>query len=396
MKLNLKNIVILCTISLLIVPAISSLSIENNKKVITDTMSIGSEYQGHLRIYIAEIESRWDMYNGAPYHYAFMDFAFNDEIEIAYLDTYTDSITWQGDIEEGNIMIFASIFNSNKHTAYGDPPEGRPYDAYYVDAAAGCEPGQTDTNVKNEEFTHTVFCEVATATWCQYCPYMADELDSVYRSGDYPFYYIEMVTDVGGLASSRVGDFNLAGYPSAFYDGGYQAVVGGGAGSSYHKDLIEDCGEREIHDLDLILSAEWIGEGAVTIDINITNNEELSNRPPEAPTITGPEDGKPGESYEYDIRTTDPDDDDVSYLIDWGDGSDTGWIGPHASGQTISETHTWDEEGTFIIKVKAKDPDGAETDWTWLRVSVPKGKIFSHPFFEWFFSQFSIFEKLFN
>jgi len=399
MKLNPKKIIILCTISLLIVPAISSIPIEistqTNQKISSESISLGSEYKGHLRIYIAEIESRWDMENGAPYHHAFLDYAFNDDIEIGYLDTYNDSITWQGDVEEGNVMILAAMFNPEKNRNYADPPAGRPFNAYYVDAAAGCEPGQTDTNVKNEEFTHTVFCEVGTATWCSACPSMARALDNVYDDHEYPFFYVEMVVDKSGTASQRMGDYNLYGIPAVFYDGGLDVVVGGGAGASYHKSIIELCGERDVHDLDFTLSAEWTGEGIIDIDISITNNEELPNSPPEAPTITGPASGKPGESYEYDIRTSDPDDDDIFYIIDWGDGSDTGWIGPYTSGQTISETHTWDEEGTFIIRVKAIDPDGAETDWTWLKVSVPKGKTYQHPFFEWFFSQFPMFEKLF-
>jgi len=30
-------------------------------------------YRGHLRIYIVEPESRWNMEDGNPYHYGFLD-----------------------------------------------------------------------------------------------------------------------------------------------------------------------------------------------------------------------------------------------------------------------------------------------------------------------------------
>lgn len=386
MRKNLNKIIIACAIALLILPAMHSEEIE--------PVAMGSEYEGRLRIYIAEIESRWDMYNGAPYHYAFLDYAFNDDIEIAYLETYEDSMTWQGDVDEGNVMIMAAVFNPEEHRGYSDPPDRQPFDAYYVDAAAGCEPGESYTNVKNEDFTHTVFCEIGTATWCSACPYMADEVHSVYEQGDYPFFYIELVTDKSNLANARAGDFNQKYLPTGYYDGGYNVVVGGGAGTSYHKEIIENSGKRDVHDLDLTLSAEWT-DGKIKIDISITNNEELPNAGPDNPTITGPSEGKPGETYEFDIRTTDPDDDDVYYMIDWDDGSEMNWIGPYSSGQTITESHSWAEEGNFIVKVKAKDPEGLETEWIWHKVSVPKSKGFDHPFFEWFFTLFPMLEQLF-
>ncbi len=37
-------------------------------------------YDGQLRVYIAEPQSRWDNYNDDPYHYAFLDFAINEDI----------------------------------------------------------------------------------------------------------------------------------------------------------------------------------------------------------------------------------------------------------------------------------------------------------------------------
>ena len=334
--------------------------------------SLGSKYNGHLRIYIVEIISRWDMENRVPYKNAFLDYAFNDEVGIRYNNTYENSLTWQGDVEEDNVLIVAAIFNEESHLKFADPPAGSPFYAYYLDAAAGVKPGETESNFKNDEFTHTVVCEVGTAAWCPSCPGMTDTLDNIYTYEDYPFYYIEMVTDMSEIANNRMNAYNLRYLPTGFYDGGFDIVIGGGYDAAYHIDKIESCGERNVHDLDFTLSSEWIGEGLININISIKNNEQLPNNPPEDPKITGPTSGKNGENYEYEISTSDPDDDELYYYIEWGDNTNSGWLGPYLSGETITANHSWEEQGTFIIKVRAKDTDNAETDWTWLRISMPK------------------------
>ena len=394
---TIKRLVIFGIVLVLTTQSMIAIATEIHHKNNIDALpkeTLGSEYEGHLRIYIVEIESRWDMGNGAPYEYAFFDFAFNNVIEIPYLETYENTISWQGDVEQDNVIVMAAIFNPEANLNYANPPDGRPFDAYYVDAAAGVTPGETESNVKNEEFTHTVFCEVGTATTCGYCPLMAQTLESIFKSGDYPFYFVEMVVDESNKANNRMRDYNLLGIPAAFYDGGYEVVIGGGAETSYHKDQIEKTGARDVHDLNFTLGSEWIGDGTIGISITITNNEEMPNSPPEKPTISGPEQGKPGEAKEFEITTTDPDGDEVYYMIDWGDDVVTDWLGPYESGETITAEHEWDSEGNYIIKVKAKDPDGAETDWTWLKITMPKNRFIQFSLLEWIQNHFSFWNWL--
>jgi outer membrane protein assembly factor BamB len=100
------------------------------------------------------------------------------------------------------------------------------------------------------------------------------------------------------------------------------------------------------------------------------------NNPPNKPSISGPNNGKSGESYSYVISATDPDIDDLSYYIEWGDGSNTDWIGPNPSGDEITVSHAWSFSGTYSIKVKAKDTDGSESNWATLEVTMPKSKTF--------------------
>lgn len=96
-----------------------------------------------------------------------------------------------------------------------------------------------------------------------------------------------------------------------------------------------------------------------------------TNQPPMIPTITGPAKGKIKISIEYNFTTTDSDGDNLSYYIDWGDDTNSGWIGPYVSGDLITQLHTWTKKGDYTIKAKAKDSHGLESDWGTLTVTMP-------------------------
>lgn len=103
----------------------------------------------------------------------------------------------------------------------------------------------------------------------------------------------------------------------------------------------------------------------------------FNNTPPDIPTINGLTSGKKGEEYEYTfVSIIDPEDDNIFYYIDWGDGSFEDWFGPYEPGLDIRVKHTWNKKGTYTIKAKVKDTYGAESDWGTLEVSMPMKKIF--------------------
>ena len=85
---------------------------------------------------------------------------------------------------------------------------------------------------------------------------------------------------------------------------------------------------------------------------------------PATPTFTGPTYGVINEEYYYSATTTDPDGDDVYYYVDWGDGTNSGWVGPYESGATAQISNMWDTVGSYIVQVKAKDVFGARSDWS--------------------------------
>jgi len=81
--------------------------------------------------------------------------------------------------------------------------------------------------------------------------------------------------------------------------------------------------------------------------------------PPNKPDVYGQTSGKAGAKYSYTCRIIDPDGDKVSILFDWGDGISSGWVG-----ETFEVSHIWSEKGTYNIRVKAKDIDGTQSEWS--------------------------------
>ncbi len=86
--------------------------------------------------------------------------------------------------------------------------------------------------------------------------------------------------------------------------------------------------------------------------------------PPYPPTIDGPPSGKPGKEYEYTSVTTDPEEEQIFYMFDWGDSTFSEWLGPYNSGESVTASHAWPAVGDYEIKVRAKDIGGGAGYWS--------------------------------
>ena len=150
----------------------------------------------------------------------------------------------------------------------------------------------------------------------------------------------------------------------------------------------------------------WTSPGTYNVKVKADDSKQKSgfsqpltvhitdNSPPTKPeTPMGSSSGKTGISYTYSTYSYDSEGDNIYYLFDWGDGTEPEWDGPYGSGDIVSASHIWTSEGSFSVKVKAKDDpngdgdlsDGLESVWSDpLPVSMPKLK-----------SKF-IFEKIFT
>jgi hypothetical protein len=93
--------------------------------------------------------------------------------------------------------------------------------------------------------------------------------------------------------------------------------------------------------------------------------ESQINNPPNLPnTPSGPSSGKISISYSFSTSTTDPDGDNIAYKFDWGDGNISNWTSYVSSGNIVNQLHSYSTKGTYYIKVKAKDINGAESLWS--------------------------------
>jgi hypothetical protein len=120
---------------------------------------------------------------------------------------------------------------------------------------------------------------------------------------------------------------------------------------------------------------EWHLFGDPTLAVR-----EVSQKPSTPSKPQGPTEGQYGTEYTYTTNTTDPDNDDVYYFFDWGDGSYSGWVGKFGSGEIGRASHTWSSEGSFSIRVRAKDIHGVQSDWSDpLSVSMPRNRNIDNP-----------------
>ncbi len=111
------------------------------------------------------------------------------------------------------------------------------------------------------------------------------------------------------------------------------------------------------------------------------------NTPPNAPTINGPTHGKVGETIPYEINATDPDGHGVYFFVFWGDGTNTGWIGPYNSSEVVTINHIFTKKDTYTISAKTRDVGGYESDWTTLKVTIPRTKIAANSLILQFFER---------
>ena len=118
------------------------------------TNNEASQYNGHLHVYVTEVESTW--YNdkfGYPYTFEFKNYAFNEDKALSAGATWDDSKGWDGldytngthnfgHITQDNIMVIAAVFDEDNDD--------------YVDETAGFRTGiDTDPKTFNIFFSNS-------------------------------------------------------------------------------------------------------------------------------------------------------------------------------------------------------------------------------------------------
>lgn len=152
--------------------------------------------------------------------------------------------------------------------------------------------------------------------------------------------------------------------PDIYGNNSYLRLLKERTNDSYYEILQGTDGAEEIFG-----QAWWYSP---IIHVTVIPENEAPNKPQ---TPSGPASGKPGSLYLYRTSTIDPDEDMVYYLWDWGDGTQSEWLGPFASGTQASTQKSWNEKGDYSVKVKSKDTYGAESAWSDpLSVTMPTSK----------------------
>ena len=145
--------------------------------------------------------------------------------------------------------------------------------------------------ISDEQFTHVVFAEEFTATWCVYCPSAAENLMLVYEDVpnepyyDDNFFFVALITDVNDKADDRMGDFpDVTGYPTVIFDGNDEKVSGGQSSTANYEQAIDTTGQRDDTDISLEIEMNHLGNDKLDISIGMTWDEDgsLSN-----PTFNG-------------------------------------------------------------------------------------------------------------
>jgi hypothetical protein len=114
------------------------------------------------------------------------------------------------------------------------------------------------------------------------------------------------------------------------------------------------------HDGDTDETSEYWGEEG---DLPIAGDfDVLAPNKPTRPS--GPTSGKIGEEHTYTSGSTHPENQQIYFLFDWGDGTYSEWLGPYDSGTECSASHTWTSQGDYNIMVMAKNIYGIMSDWS--------------------------------
>jgi hypothetical protein len=115
----------------------------------------------------------------------------------------------------------------------------------------------------------------------------------------------------------------------------------------------------------------------VTVIFSVSSKDtsvfDMNNHPPSTPHIDGPVRGFVGVEYSFTFNSTDPDGDNITYIVYWDDGTGDE-CGPYYSGIEVTINHTWNVEGAYTFTAHAKDVHGLEGPETYWCIGISRSK----------------------
>ena len=128
-------------------------------------------------------------------------------------------------------------------------------------------------NVSNQEYTHSVFVEACTQTWCPPCATAAAVMNEIYKSGEYDFHYVALVSDMNTAARIRTNELNVKYIPDYVFDGNFTRYVGSGGLPGEYTNRLDLCGARQVANVSLDVSVKWLGLGTLKISVTVKSND---------------------------------------------------------------------------------------------------------------------------
>jgi hypothetical protein len=132
-----------------------------------------------------------------------------------------------------------------------------------------------ESNINN---THTVFTGVATVQFCECCDEWSQYVYNQYNSGNYDFHYVEMIMfDHDGYklnleAIKWRNNYSISAIPTTVFDNDYKRTQGNNPDS--FTDNINSSGNRIVANITANMTASWLGNATIKIEVSIKNNEQ--------------------------------------------------------------------------------------------------------------------------
>jgi len=166
--------------------------------------------------------------------------------------------------------------------AAGNGPVGNPSidgSQYYIITVSNStvrdnDDGSDNEDDNNQTYTRFAFLELPKPKIsCTECPKIAAMVDELYDSGNYPFYYVTL-PQVNENAAARIKEYNVWGYPTIYFDGGYDLIVGSNTQKSVISEKILSSATRDQANLSVTVTAERKENSSeITLMILINNHD---------------------------------------------------------------------------------------------------------------------------